>query len=149
MLCHLGVQAFLQAMLVLQLVKQCLGKSVLGYRVSQISIEKMAAVAREYKLGGLARWPKSDEKLHLPLIGFMAISEAILKVGVFLPLHPFIDQVLQFFDIVPFQVTPNSYRIIVAFVIAFFEACGVKPSLGHFTYIFGIKATAKHAGFCL
>ena len=77
----------------------------------------------------------------------MAISEAILKAGVFLPLHPFIDQVLQFFDIVSFQLSPNSYLVIVAFFITFLEACEVEPSLGHFTHIFGIKVIAKHAGF--
>ena len=31
-------------------------------------------MAREYKLRGLAHWPKLDERLHLPLVGFMAIS---------------------------------------------------------------------------
>ena len=80
-------------------------------------------------------------------MGFMAISKAILKVGVFLPLHPFIDQVLQFFDIVLFQLTLNSYHIIVAFFIAFSEVCGVEPSLEHFAYIFGIKVVAKHTRF--
>ena len=87
--------------------------------VSRISIEKMVFVAHEYRLRGLARWPKPDERLHLPPISFMTISKTILKAGVFLPLHPFIDQVLQFFDIVSFQLTPNSYRIIMAFYIAF------------------------------
>ena len=76
-------------------------------------------MAREYKIEGLARWPKPNERLHLPPVGFMAISEAILKAGVFLPLYQFIDQVLQFFDIVPFQLTSNSYHIIVAFFITF------------------------------
>ena len=115
--------------------------------MSRISIEKMDSVAREYKLGGLARWPKPDERPHLPPVGFMAISEAILKVGVFLPLHPFIDQVLKLFDIAPFQLTSNSYRIMVSFFITFSEAYRVEPSLGHFAYIFGIKTVAKYAGF--
>ena len=53
--------------------------------VSRISIEKLASVAREYMLRNLARWPKSNKRSHLPFIGFMAISEAILKAGVFLP----------------------------------------------------------------
>ena len=85
----------------------------------------MVSVACEYRLEGLACWPKLDEIPHLPLVGFMAISEVILKAGVFLPLHLFTDQVLQFFDIVPFQLTLNFYRIIVAFYMIFSEACGV------------------------
>ena len=77
----------------------------------------------------------------------MAISEAILKNGVFFPLYPFIGQVLEFFDIVPFQLSPNSYRLIVAFYIAFLELCKTAPSVGHFAFIFGLKALAKHPGF--
>ena len=98
--------------------------------MSQIYIEKMASMAREYRLGGLAHWPKLDEKPHLPYVGFMAISKAISKVGVFLPLYPFIDQVLQFFDIVPFQLTLNFYRIIVAFFIASQKHAGSSLHLG-------------------
>ena len=107
----------------------------------------MAFVACEYRLEGFASRPKPNEIPRLPLVSFMAIREAILKAGVFLPLHPFIDQVLQFFEIMHFQLTLNSYRINVAFYIVFSKACGVEPSLRHFAHIFGIKVVAKHAGF--
>ena len=74
----------------------------------------------------------------------MAINEAILKIGVFLPVHFFIDQVLEFFDIVPFQLFLNSYRLIVVFYIAFSELCETALLVGHFTFIFRLKALAKH-----
>ena len=77
----------------------------------------------------------------------MAFSEAILKSRISFPLHLFIDEVLQFFDMVSFQLTPNFYRIIVTFYIAFMEVCRFELSVGHFTYVFGNKAVAKHAGF--
>ena len=77
----------------------------------------------------------------------MAFSGAILKAGVSFPLHPFIDEVLQFFDVVSFQLTPNSYCIIVAFYIAFIDSYGFKSSVSHFAYVFGIKALTKHTGF--
>ena len=51
-------------------------------------------------MGHLPFWATGDEKLHLPHSGYMAISKAILKTRVFLPLHSFIDQVLEFFNIV-------------------------------------------------
>ena len=114
--------------------------------MSQISIEKMTSVAHEYRLEDIARWSKQDERLDLPSMDFMAISKAILKARVFLPLHSFIDQVLQFFDIVLFQLTPNSYHIMMAFFITFSEARMVEPSLGHFAYIFGIKVVVKACG---
>ena len=77
----------------------------------------------------------------------MAISEAILKTRVFLPLHPFIDQVLEFFAIVPFQLSPNSYHLIVAFYISFLEIYKTAPTVGHFSFIFWLKVLAKHHGF--
>ena len=77
----------------------------------------------------------------------MTFSEAILKMGVFLPLHPFVIQVLEYFEIVPFQLPPNSHRLIVAFYIVFSEYCGVAPSMVYFEFIYGLKAFAKHVGF--
>ena len=77
----------------------------------------------------------------------MTFSETILKMRVFIPLHPFIVQVLDYFDIVPFQLPPNSHRLIVTFYIAFSEYCGVTSSVVYFAYIYEIKALAKHMRF--
>ena len=77
----------------------------------------------------------------------MAISEAILKIEVFLPFHPFIEQVFEFFDIVPFHLSPNSYHLIMAFYIVFLGLCKTAPTVGHFTLIFGLKTLAKHPAF--
>ena len=38
-----------------------------------------------------------------------------MKRGVYLLLHPFVVQVLDYFDIVPFLLPLNSHRLIVAF----------------------------------
>ena len=104
-------------------------------------------VSREYRLGYLPRWATGDERMHLPPPGYMAISEVILKTGVFLPFHPFIEQVLNFFDIVSFQLSLNSHRLIVAFYIAFSELSKTAPTVGHFAFILGLKVLAKHLGF--
>ena len=77
----------------------------------------------------------------------MTFSEAILKTVVFLPLHPFIIQVFDYFDIVPFQLPLNSHRLIVAFYIVFSEFYDVALSVVHFAFIYRLKALAKHAGF--
>ena len=77
----------------------------------------------------------------------MTFSEAILKMEVFLPLHPFVVQVLNYFDIVPFQLPPNSHRLIVAFYIVFSEYCSVAPSVVYFAFIYELKALAKHVEF--
>ena len=66
----------------------------------------------------------------------MTFSETILKTGVYLPLHPFVAQVRDYFDIIPFQLPPNSHHLIVAFYVVFLEYCGVAPSMAHFAYIY-------------
>ena len=115
--------------------------------VSRLSAKKLGFISRECRLEHLPHWATRDERPHLPPPSYMAISEAILKTKVFLPLHFFIDQVLKFFDIVPFQLSPNSYRLIVAFYIALSELCKTAPSIRHFAFIFGHKALAKHVRF--
>ena len=75
----------------------------------------------------------------------MTFSKAILKKGVYLSLHPFIAQVLDYFDIAPFQLPPNFHRLIVEFYIGFSEYCGVTPLVVHFAYIYRLRALAKHA----
>ena len=95
----------------------------------------------------MARWAARNERPHIPPRGYMTSSEAILKMRVYLLLHFFVAQVLDYFDIVPFQLPLNSHRLIVAFYIVFSEYCGVVPLVVHFAYIFRVKALAKHMGF--
>ena len=66
---------------------------------------------------------------------------------VYFLLHPFLAQLLDYFDIVPFQLPPNSHHFIVTSYIIFSEYCGVAPSVVQFIYIYGLKAIAKHVGF--
>ena len=67
--------------------------------------------------------------------------------GASLPHHPFVKVVLQYFIVALFQFTLNSFCIIVAFFIAFTKACLIEPVVNNFSYIFEIKALAKHEGF--
>ena len=75
--------------------------------VSRISVGRLKSISREYRLGDIARWPSLNEIPHLPHAGYMAFSEAILKAGLSLPVHPLVDDVLQFFDVVPVPAHPE------------------------------------------
>ena len=77
----------------------------------------------------------------------MTFKEAILKMRIYVPLHPFVAQVFDYFDIVSFKLPPNSHRLIVEFYVIFLEYYGVVPLVAHFAYIYGLKAFAKHAVF--
>ena len=77
----------------------------------------------------------------------MAFNESILRGGAALPLHGFVEAVLQHFNVAPFQFTSNSFRIIVMFIIAFMEADIGAPNIDEFTYVNEIKVLAKCMGF--
>ena len=73
--------------------------------------------------------------------------EAIIRGGVSLPLHLFIVEVLAYFNIAPFQFTPNSICTTVEFYIAFKEANIGKASMVEFTFVYNIKALARSKNF--
>ena len=50
----------------------------------------------------MARSPSPKDRSHLPPFGYVAFSEVIMKVGASFPFYPFIDDVLQFFNVAPF-----------------------------------------------
>ena len=71
--------------------------------ISGLSNKKLGLISHEFMLGNSTRRAAKNERPHLPPQGYMTFSDAILKIRVFLPLHPFVPQVLDYFDIVPFS----------------------------------------------
>ena len=120
-----------------------------------LSNKKQGFISHEFRLGNSACSAVRNERPHSLPRGYMTFSKAILKTWVFLSLHPFIvlslhpfiAQVLDYFDIVPFQLPSNSHLLIVTFYFVFSKYYGVAPSVVHFAYIYGLKALAKHVGF--
>ncbi|PON44694.1 hypothetical protein PanWU01x14_264770 [Parasponia andersonii] len=45
--------------------------------------------------------------------GIASFSEAVLKSGVHLPLHPYIKSIVDYYRVIPFQLTLNTYRYMV------------------------------------
>ena len=87
--------------------------------VSDLSNKKLDFISRNFRVGNSASWAAGNKGPHFPPHGYVTFSEVILKTGVYLSLHPFIVQVLDFFDIICFQLPSNSHRLIVAFYIVF------------------------------
>ena len=85
-----------------------------------------------------------NDRQHNPLPRMVAFFEAIIQGGVSIPLHPFLVEVLDYFNLVPFQFTPNSIGTMVAFYIAFMEVDIGEPFVVEFTYIYCIKALTKN-----
>ena len=76
-----------------------------------------------------------------------AFLEAIIRGGASLPPHPFIVEVLDYFNVAPFQFTPIYIYTMVTFYIAFIEADIGKPLVVEFAYVYYINALARNEGF--
>ena len=74
----------------------------------------------------------SSDRPHIHPPCMATLSLAIIREGASLPLYPFIVEVLDYFNVAPFQFSPNSIRTIGVFYIAFMEADIGKPFL-HFS----------------
>ena len=76
-----------------------------GDLVSFITSEECTRIARMYGL--YVTKPTDLERAHTPLAGHVTLSEHYLQFGVRFPLNPFFVEVLQYFGLTVFQVTPN------------------------------------------
>lgn len=63
-----------------------------------------------------------------------------IKAGETLPLHLYFRAVVDYFDICPFQITPNGYRVLSAlYILYYFKRWGV-PSPHEINYLFDLKS---------
>ncbi|KAM6542319.1 hypothetical protein CsatB_006766 [Cannabis sativa] len=98
--------------------------------------------------------PKPSQRAHLPFTNSaiiptedVVISIPILRCGVSVPFHPFVAAILRRYDVSPFQLTPNSYRTVLAFYAMYMEYAHRAPSVEEFSYFYDIKSVGLHNGF--
>lgn len=66
-----------------------------------------------------------------------------------MPLHPYFRGVVDYFDICPFQLSPNGYKELFALYILYkFKSWG-EPSPHEVNYLFNLKSNPSHSGTCL
>ena len=63
--------------------------------------------------------------------------------GLRFPLHPFIKEVLQHFNVCPSQLAPNGWGILVGLLVFFRDRGLGVPSIALFLYLFSAKETVK------
>lgn len=76
----------------------------------------------------------------------MALYEAFFKAGLRLPLHPFILNLLDRYELVPAQLVPNSIRTIVGFLVLC-HLHGIEASLSLFRYFYTLRKQAEWCSF--
>ncbi|KAL1811046.1 hypothetical protein ACET3Z_021111 [Daucus carota] len=98
--------------------------------------------------------PKPGERCHRfdtlkPGTGYpkAVLSTQFFRLGLSLPLHPFILEVLDFYEVSPMQLTPNSYRMAVCLYILYDIHHGVRMSALELGWFFQLKITGRTPGF--
>ena len=120
---------------------------VCSNQVSRILIKRLKYLTHRFYLPVPIIKPSPNDRLHIPPPRMAAFSEAIIQGGASHSLHPFIFEVLDYFNIAPFQFTSNSINTMVAFYITFIEADIGEPLVVEFAYVHCIKALARNKGF--
>uniref|UniRef100_A0A803QBF7 Transposase (putative) gypsy type domain-containing protein n=1 Tax=Cannabis sativa TaxID=3483 RepID=A0A803QBF7_CANSA len=98
--------------------------------------------------------PMSMQRSHLPFTNSaiiptqnVVVSIPILRCGVILPFHHFVKAILTHYDVSPFQLTPNSYCIILGFYAMYMEYTQGEPTVNDFSYFYDMKNVGHDNGF--
>ena len=91
--------------------------------------------------------PYELERLHTPLEGYVTLSELYLKFGVRFPLHPFFVEVLRYFGLTIFQITPNGWADMIRLFGLCMEHRMGPPIVAEFTWFYSLKGNKNDEGF--
>ena len=84
--------------------------------------------------------PRLGEKSYASAHGEMCFYEAAFLCGLRFPVRPFIMELLHYLNIVPRQLMPNSWRIVIScLVIWTIIADGDMIMLGEFVHLYCLK----------
>lgn len=113
-------------------------------RASTLTARTIYKYIREFGLpDGHVEWAAPAMRANMPSSGLCAWSRQNIRAGATLPLHSYFRAVVDYFDICPFQLTPNSYRVLSAlYVLYYFKRWGV-PSPHEINYLFDLKSNPK------
>ncbi|XP_062098493.1 uncharacterized protein LOC133804342 [Humulus lupulus] len=117
--------------------------------VSHVSPNKLKAIVKHYRappeyalhVPQEACWADRPEK------GFVALSEQILKAGGTIPLHPFFVAVLNYFDLAPLQLSPNSWLTLSCLFIWFKDNVQRAPTAQEVHSLYNLMGVPKSKGF--
>ena len=77
----------------------------------------------------------------------VCLFEAAFENGLRFPLHPFIKNILQHFNVCPSQLSPNFWGVLVSLLVFFRDKDLGVPNIALLLDFFSVKEAAK--GFCI
>ena len=130
------------------------GKSIIRTGIGPESLRSVLIVIDLDALRGSCFIPKEFQlvlpglqgRIRAPPIGSIGVYEEALKADLHFPLHPFVERILEMFELSLAQVTPNSCCYIVGF-LSLSSLLGRRPTLGLFRACFCLKRHPSSGGW--
>ena len=110
--------------------------------LSHLTSEGLKLWEEKYLVTEEIRSPTPNERACCPPAGYQCIYQDALDAGLRVPLHPFIPAVMNFFQLGLGQIVPNSWRLLVGFLVLTLRL-GITPTVDLFNIFFAI---ASHPG---
>lgn len=85
-----------------------------------------------------------DEKLPTSR---MVITNKLVELGIGLPMHPFLHELIKFYDVAPIQLSPNSYRMAIGLYIMYRKKGFPPPSMREISHFLGLRRSGGDLGF--
>nr|GMC72115.1 predicted protein [Ipomoea batatas] len=79
-----------------------------------------------------------------PSGGYVALSLLAVKYGFQVPPHPLFNEVCSYFNLVPGQLSPNSFRFVATF-LSLCDSLSIPPTLSLFTQLFYVAAVGSRS----
>ncbi|PON63506.1 hypothetical protein PanWU01x14_131700 [Parasponia andersonii] len=108
--------------------------------------KKLEKIVRDYKIDVPLRLPTEFNWPHTSPHGTTSFLDAVLRCGIHLPLHLYIKLVVNYYGVVPFQLTPNTYRYIVGLYILY-HGLGLGSLIPEeFAWFYQVKSNSSDFG---
>lgn len=85
-----------------------------------------------------------DTRLPTPS---MVLTNKLVEHGFRSPMHPFLREIVSYYQIAPVQLSPHSYRMISGLYIMYREKGFPTPTMVEISYFVGLRRNGNDLGF--
>ena len=116
---------------------------------SSLTSIKLANMLKAHQLASNLKFviPKRNERASESPEGFVAFSDAIIRSGGALPLHTFFVKVLNYFELAPLQLSPNSWVMLSGLYVLYHQVHSRGPSMSEVHYFYTLRVNTSAPEF--
>ncbi|GMN19009.1 hypothetical protein TIFTF001_042801 [Ficus carica] len=118
------------------------------FYTSAVTLGYLAALRRDFQIPAEVelRVPGENDLPSRPPPDYIALSAEYFRVGLRLPLHPFLRQALTRLNVAPAQLNANAYRILVGCFILWAKNFATELPFRAFQNLYRMKSAPSSAG---